>query len=288
MQDLFCPQNQPTCGTTARWKQSDLEQYREAVVQTYLNDFTRLASRMGIPKQRIYTHVWSESEPGDPRYTNYANAAFTLYSRPGMSFYGHAKNPLGLALWKKALAKDGYPSWGAVEYSAGTSEEGWEKGLTNTLDSETPAKVLVIYNWTQHKGTGAITAIKKTLEGKPKMPSCSLPEILPITSEGEITKTLTWTFFPKTSKEDQSSLRLFISKGLHVSQEKSEIMLQNATISAEITNVSPGVYTWYVQSIGCSGKRQRTSVPKVFVVPVETNGLTVVSGWVRTFLRMFP
>ena len=269
MQDLLCPQNQPTCGTTTHWKQSDLERYREAVVQTYLNDFTRLASRMGIPKQRIYTHVWSESEPGDPRYTNYANAAFTLYSRPGMSFYGHAENPLSFSLWENALTKNGNPSWGAVEYSAGTSEESWKKGLTNTLDSQTPAKVLVIYNWTQHKDTGAIPALTTELKKIPIEPLCAIPEVLPMDPNGMVGSEIHWQLFPNQGTSGTiESLKLHMSPGLTPTKTSEQAIESVLGKTSATLSIPSGVYSWYLELSGCNGTRKTTSEPRTLVVPM--------------------
>ncbi len=284
MQDLFCPQNQPTCGTTTHWKQPDLEKYREAVVQTYLNDFTRLASRMGIPKQRIYTHVWSESEPGDPRYTNYANAAFTLYSRPGMSFYGRAKNPLGLALWENALAKNGNPSWGAVEYSTGISENAWKKGLTNTLDSQTPAKVLVIYNWTQHKDTEAMPALSTELKKIPIEPRCAIPEILPLDADGMVGSEIHWQLFPdRTANETTERLKLHISPGLKPSGISEQAIESVFGKTSTTLSIPSGVYTWYLELSGCNGTRKTTSEPRILVVPIVLPEIHI-PFWVKFIL----
>jgi hypothetical protein len=289
MQDMFCPQNEPTCAATHPWNKQQLEQYRQAVINNYLTNMSRLVTQMGIPKERIYTHVWSESEPGDPRYTNYAAATFNLYSRPGMSFYGHAENPLGFDLWRNALTENGQPVWGAVEYTAGTSQESWKKGLSNTFDSATPAKVLVIYNWTQHKNTGAIQSLRTSLNTEVASTQCSVRTPIPMTPNATINNKVQWTYLNVGNlSEIHETAILHLVPGIHAGTFPNHLELQDrSTVSGEefTLQARPGVYTWMIINQGCRGMFA-VSEPRTVVIPLTIQDTT--PAWVRAVLRIFP
>ncbi len=126
MQDLGCQETPVSC--------------RTQVLQKYLETTSQYVNRSGISKEKIYTHVYGETDPSDSHYALYAESAFNLYSNPGSSFYGHKDNPLGSAQWNAMIQKYNYPNWGAIEYS----DTPTAAGLTRTLSQ---ASLVDIYNW---------------------------------------------------------------------------------------------------------------------------------------------
>ncbi len=276
VQDVLCDTNQPTCGTAQKFSPQQINAARTQSVHNYFVDLTKLAADEGIPKQRIYTHVWSEAKPGDPRYMNYAAAAATLYSRPGMSFYGDAQDPLGNINFSTMLRNYGQPTWGAVEYSAGTSQAAWQKGLTNMFDNVTdPAHIVVIYNWSEHKGTGAIPALAYFLQQKPlSQHTCIVPEIFSSFQNGtQNPKEFSWKFL-----SDHFSLPVGANITLHVKRSgKTDFASGDVAVehlpfqktSLSVPLLPYGAYSWYVEVDSCNGYKQ-FSEPKHFsVFPTE-------------------
>ncbi len=81
------------------------------VVRRHLEDLCREASRLGVPREKLFTHVagWKEGEK------LYATAVNSL-SCPGWSFYKHAADPLKDVGVQEALKVSDAPYWAAVEW----------------------------------------------------------------------------------------------------------------------------------------------------------------------------
>src|SRR5258708_33848179 len=273
VQDVLCNTSEPTCGTVKKFTQTQISTARLQSVDAYLTNLARFIQTFGIPKQRIYTHVWSESLKGDPRYENYAASAFNLYSRGGMSFYGYAHNPLSHPDWKKAVEAHGKQAWGAIEYSAGTSQGAWSIGLKNVFNNpEVDGKIEVTYNWDGHKNTGAIPALKAFLRATPKKElTCSVPEIIPVQANGTLNpRELSWNFLSTPSAEP--SMTVHFKKGAKTSQDAPNIAthkIPHLANSALVPLLPPGIYSWYTEASGCNGYKQ-TSEPRTFVVGLST------------------
>ena len=107
IQEFICPSQDPICATKLNLSADDLHNLRERIVHAYFLDLTKITAAEGIPKQRIYTHVW-ETTPEQKRFSKYTASAFNLYSRPGMSFYGFAQDPLSHPQWYKELENHGF------------------------------------------------------------------------------------------------------------------------------------------------------------------------------------
>ncbi len=300
VQDLVCPAENPTCGSaffsTKQTENSDLLplpssllQARTEVVRTYLQENSIDAVRAGIPKNLVYTHVWSEAKEGEARYTNYAAASFNFYSQPGISLYGYAKDPLSLPDWKETLALTGFPSWGAVEYSAGQTGKEWRDGLETTLGNTiAPADLLVIYNWDGQKNTPSVPAIASFLQKDLPKRNCEVADILtkptPLTTKSE---DLTWQF-SKVSATPFSSLTLHVQRGLVADPTKEdELTLSlspDATKTALPDKLSHGIYAWYIEGEGCTEKTRSFSTPQVLYVPVSLPE-DATPNWVRWLLH---
>lgn len=269
IQDLLCPPTNPSCGTVNNWTDKQIQNARIKVVQQYLDDLTKLTATYQIPKQRIYTHIWSESLPGETRYSDYSKAAFTLYSRPGMSFYKYGIDPLSHPLWASSLKNNGYPSWGAVEFSIDKIESVWRNGLKATFNSPIDqAKILVIYNWNEHKNTPAIPALKTFLEQEPVQMECTLPEILPQTPLLAYNlKKITWKYLPELPAITQ--LTIYINPGDSIATESSEtVSLEPAAQTYTFAELSPGKHIWYAKLEGCGGEKWQTSEPRTIMMPL--------------------
>jgi hypothetical protein len=266
---------------------ADLQQLRADVVEKYLFDLSRLAHRVGIPKQRVYTHVWGEAPPTDPKYAPYAVAAFNPYSRPGMSFYGYAEDPYASPSWQSAQTQFRHQNWGAVEYSVPQSQG--VKALTNTLigspANSPPAKVIILYNWSEHKNTPAIPALVEIL-GAPIAAECQLTEVLPhtpdLTTDPQI---LEWAFVDPSPANQPLGLTLKLVKGLLKNPDQlahDEVALPANEIQFATETLPPGIYTWYVEATGCQGSQLRTSEPRVFIKSHLTT--SKIPSWVTFIL----
>lgn len=283
-QDLFCSKDKPICTISPE----QLSQARQKVVSQYLQDLARTATLLGIPKQRIYTHVWGEAKQGESKFENYAQSAFNPYARPGMSFYGYAEDPFSLPVWKSAMEQHGNPSWGAVEYSAEKTERVWQKGLTNIFHppSTPPAKIITIYNWTEHKDTPAMKAIAIILRNSSSNTQCSIPEILPTTSNYSVTQTFSWDYLPiEPPTRFSPKLEFIATLGLLPALQENnmkelDISVQNTTLS----DLKPGVYTITLKLTGCGGKRVNLSEPRTIVIPVQLPQ-NDTPAWVRFILE---
>lgn len=128
------------------------------VVRVHLEELSRLAATLGVPKDHLFTHGggWS---PGESLYS----AAINDYACPGWSFYEHAVNPVNDLTAMNALTQSEAPYWAAVEwlYLGEDSTEQWASAITNTL-SVNRLKYMCIYNWSGIKDNmHCISAIKQ-------------------------------------------------------------------------------------------------------------------------------
>jgi hypothetical protein len=289
IQDLLCPNINPTCGTEQKWSFPILDQARQDVLKGYLSDLSEIAVSYGIPKQRIYTHVWAETEPGSPNYATYAPAAFNLYSRPGLSLYGFSQDPYALPQWRDALKNNGYPAWGGVEFSIDKVFSLWQKGLNNTFNSNpTPAKIIAIYNWSENKNTEAIPALKQFLDSEPKTPDCELPEIIPQDKNFSYApKELSWNLLGLNTKIQTSYIHMY--QGLTISDNlpQSRKGLESNTTTYSTVGINPGNHTWLIEDYGC-GVMHQFSQPMNFYIPFAEKKLTVSENFflfVETLLK---
>jgi hypothetical protein len=113
------------------------------VARRHLEDLSREARRLGVPRDRLFTHGagWKD---GELLY----QAAANEFSYPGWSFYRHADAPerdLGVQL---ALRHSDAPYWAAVEwlYQGPREREPWRRALEATL-GRPRCRYLCIYNW---------------------------------------------------------------------------------------------------------------------------------------------
>lgn len=113
------------------------------VVRRHLEDLCQLAADLGVPRDKLFTHVagWRENEM-------LYQSGLNRFSCPGWSFYRHADDPRKDAGVQAALARSDAPYWAAVEWLfQGPRQTGpWRQSLANTL-AQPRCRYLCIYNW---------------------------------------------------------------------------------------------------------------------------------------------
>ncbi|MCX6872314.1 MAG: hypothetical protein NTW21_00670 [Verrucomicrobia bacterium] len=80
-------------------------------VDTYVIDLCKVASDLGVPRNRLFTHAggWKAGE-------SVCFTALNRFSCPGWSFYAFARDPRKDTTAMAALAQSDAPYWGAVEW----------------------------------------------------------------------------------------------------------------------------------------------------------------------------
>jgi hypothetical protein len=128
------------------------EAHLAEVVRRHLDDLCALASRLGVPRERLFTHVggWKEEEL-------LYGAALNEYSCPGWSFYRHASDPSKDIGVKKAVATSDAPWWAAAEWFwlGEHDRDAWLGALRATF-ALPRLRYMCIYNWGGIKGNPAI------------------------------------------------------------------------------------------------------------------------------------
>jgi len=137
------------------------EAHLAEIVRRHLDDLCGLAAEMGVPREKLFTHVggWKEEEL-------LYDAALNKYSCPGWSFYRHAGDAAKDMGVQRVLQKSDAPFWAAVEWLLmGTNTSmAWRDALLRTL-SIPRCRYVCIYNWSGIKNDqAAIDAIQAVLE----------------------------------------------------------------------------------------------------------------------------
>ncbi|MCW5550778.1 MAG: hypothetical protein KIS67_01295 [Verrucomicrobiae bacterium] len=130
------------------------------VVRQHLEDLCREAARLGVPRDRLFTHVagWKE---GELLY----QTAVNQFSCPGWSFYQHAADPRKDVGVQTALKRSDAPWWAATEwlYQGPNEVESWRQALENTL-ADRRCRYVCIFNWESiHHNESALEALRQTL-----------------------------------------------------------------------------------------------------------------------------
>ena len=130
------------------------------IVRRHLDDLCALAAELGVPREKLFTHVggWKEEEL-------LYDAALNKYSCPGWSFYRHAVDVSKDMGVQRVLRKSDAPFWGAVEWMLmGTDDAAaWQGAITRAL-SDPKCRYMCIYNWSGiRENSGAVAAIKAVL-----------------------------------------------------------------------------------------------------------------------------
>lgn len=127
------------------------------VVRRHMEDNAREAARLGLPRDRIFTHCggWKEGEL-------LFDAAVNRFSSPGWSFYGRAIKPASNAGVQRALKLSDAPCWAASEWlhQGEDTVEAWRDSIQSTL-ADPRCRFLCIYNWANiRNSTNARIAIR--------------------------------------------------------------------------------------------------------------------------------
>jgi hypothetical protein len=130
------------------------------VVRRHLEDLCREAARLGVLREKLFTHVagWKD---GEKLYATAVNS----FSCPGWSFYQHATDPRGDRGVQEALKISDAPYWAAVEwlYQGPGERTAWQRALTATL-ADAHCRYLCIYNWSGIRDNrAALEAIRQLI-----------------------------------------------------------------------------------------------------------------------------
>jgi hypothetical protein len=281
IQDFLCAKDAPTCGAEADWNEQEVVAARQAIINDYLTKLAKIAVNTGLPKQRIYTHVWSEARVEDARYANYFTPSQNLFARPTLSLYGDSQAPLDLPLLAEALEETRQPVWGASEFSTDKTSEAWYRALHNTMANQTnPAKMINIYNWREHVNTPAIGQIVRFLAIETTTES-GVSEIIPQSTFADVEidpKTLNWKLLIEqnqvATQDSATHQRIVITKnifptGLLASDEQTlRFDIPTTDRSWIPTNLEPGVYLWFIERENEEKGVIRRSEPRKFVISV--------------------
>lgn len=289
IQDMFCPKNDAICGPDMEWNTDELHKMRVKILNSYFTDMARIAASYGLPKQRIYSHVWSEAEKGEIKYTDAIGASITLFSRPGMSLYGKAENPMGFNLLKNTIINNGYIPWAAPEFSPLVKEAiNWQKALNNTLNNPIEsAKLIDIYNERDIDAGPAIPQIKTMLGQEYEKEHCFVSEIISKTPNRSINpKTIEWNNLDSTDAGDSQNLYLWknpLTRQFELPYKQMNVPMKTSQIVTDEMDLGAGLYWWTVKRTGCDGKKWTYSTPKYFIVEKPPKDET--PWWVKLILK---
>jgi len=138
------------------------EAHLAEIVRRHLGDLCSLAAGLGVPREKLFTHVGGWKDEELLYYT-----ALNRYSCPGWSFYRYASDATKDKGVQNALQRSDAPFWAAVEWMLMEKKDSadWHQAIDRTL-SDPRCRYMCIYNWTGIKDIGgAVSAIKEVLEG---------------------------------------------------------------------------------------------------------------------------
>ena len=134
------------------------------VVRRHVEDLCRLAAELGVPRDKLFTHVggWKDNEL-------LYEAALNEFSCPGWSFYKYAADPEKDAGVQLALKRSTAPYWAAVEwlYQGSPDTDRWRQAITATLSSPR-CRYLCIFNFDPLRSNEAVLkAVREVAQKSP-------------------------------------------------------------------------------------------------------------------------
>lgn len=297
LQDTFCPQSNPLCGTDANWNSEELRQKREKILFNYFNSLAKIAHDIGIPKQRIYSHVWNEKDKNETDYINGFGASVTLYSRPGQSAYGIANNPYNFSLLSTSLKENGYPGWAAPEFAPIVrDEQNWHDALYNTLTSPIdPPKVIDIYNETDILNTAAIPQLKAILRENKSITRCLISEVISTLPNKSVDPLMfQWDVLNKkddgTKMEvvlwDTNQVPAYVKESTHIYSIDFKNSQDTVSSFKLPKDIPAGSYYWAVKRDGCNGEKWTLSNLSSFVIQ-PANKRSLIENVRRWLINLF-
>lgn len=136
------------------------------VVRRHVEDLCRLAAELGVPRDKLFTHVggWKDNEL-------LYEAALNEFSCPGWSFYKYAADPEKDAGVQQALKRSTAPYWAAVEwlYQGSSDTDRWRQAITATLSSPR-CRYLCIFNFDPLRNSEAVLRAVREVARKSPTP----------------------------------------------------------------------------------------------------------------------
>ena len=139
------------------------EKHQVKIVSRHLNDLCALAAKLGVPREKLFTHCggWKDQEL-------LYDAALNNYSCPGWSCYKHALDPANDKGVQRVVNKSDAPYWAVTEWFImwQADTETWETAIRNNL-ADPKCRYLCIYNWCccgLTNNTAGLDAIRRVLE----------------------------------------------------------------------------------------------------------------------------
>jgi hypothetical protein len=134
------------------------------VVRRHVEDLCRLAAELGVPRDKLFTHVggWKDNEL-------LYEAALNEFSCPGWSFYKYAADPEKAAGVQQVLKRSTAPYWAAVEwlYQGSSDTDRWRQAITATLSSPR-CRYLCIFNFDPLRSSEAVLrAVREVAQKSP-------------------------------------------------------------------------------------------------------------------------
>ncbi len=149
------------------------EAHLAEIVRRHLTDLCALAGRLGVPRQKLFTHGagWKDEEL-------LYDAAVNSNSCPGWSFYKYSSDPIRDKGVQRALQNSDAPYWAAVEWlmMGNKPAQAWYDAIERTF-SIPRCRYLCIYNWGSIKDNrAALDAIRRLLRAPMAEPTTADPE----------------------------------------------------------------------------------------------------------------
>ncbi len=144
------------------------------VVRRHVEDNAREAARLGLPRDRIFTHCggWKTGEL-------LFDVAVNRFSSPGWSFYERVIDPAKNIGVQRALKLSDAPCWAASEWlhQGDNTVDAWRESIQGTL-ADPRCRFLCIYNWGNVRDSvNAQQAIREFVSASGKLsPVVGLPE----------------------------------------------------------------------------------------------------------------
>lgn len=242
----------------------------DTAVSNYLTVLTKKIYELGVPRDKIFTHVGADDgtilHPGTVWTT--ALSALTSYSQPGMSFYSFAGDPGSTPNFNDVLNQIENTQWAAVEWNdwLHTTSADWISSLRNAFAYRNN-KFIDYYSWMnleQYKIDAFKTILSEEL-------SCwtTPADFSKVLFNGEV---VTFQWIPGADASDLQQFLLSNYGDLTFSGRINRVNVTNLSVvgmNSYQRPLNPGVYYYSIVNDGCNNSRRRVSGVNKLIIPVD-------------------